>query len=93
MHTSTYLLIAISLTGIGGCSAWEAPVNPGDTVDVIAVSPNEATYEYTTRFEKIELPYTREEANTACLRRKLHAGRQTIAQTTFKRSRVTYTCE
>jgi hypothetical protein len=94
MRKVIYLCFSISLTCIGGCSL-EVPskVEPGDTVDLISASLKQATYEFTTKYKNIELPYTREAADKECVRYGQHAGRPQITEFTLDRSRVTYRCE
>jgi hypothetical protein len=94
MRNVINLYFLISLTGIGGCSL-ELPVKvePGNTVDLIAASSSQATYEFTTKYKAVELPYMREAADKECIRYGRHAGLPQIAEYTFDRSRATYRCE
>jgi c-di-GMP-binding flagellar brake protein YcgR len=93
MRAILYLFITLTLTMLAGCKSWDAAFHAGDSVDLIAASPTAVSYEYTTKFESIELPYTRDAANKECMRYQRRAGRRTVAIVTFERSSVTYTCE
>ena len=85
-------LIAVTTALVGGCGLFGAVfVKPGATVDLVAGSANQVTYEYTHSYDS-ELPFAGREAERHCGSFGRHAELGTIVKKNIDRSLVTFHC-